>query len=67
MCDSEINIELFKAKQHVKDLKKLKRLKRKVTHMEEISYKQSPYYVFTDLIGYFVDLIEVFLRRVSNE
>ena len=53
----DLDNELFKAKKHVKDIKKLRGLNRKLKRAEESVYKLHPYFVFVDLIDGFIDLV----------
>jgi len=46
---NELDIELTKAKQKVKDIKKLKRLRRKLNRAERVAY-QKPIHIFIDLV-----------------
>ena len=59
----EIDIELFKAKKRVKDIKKLKRLNRKLKRAESSVYKTHPYFLFIDLIDCFIDLIKHYSKE----
>ena len=54
---SYVDIEISKAKQHTKELKKLKKMERKLRRTERILYKPHPYFVFMKLVGVFIDLV----------
>ena len=54
---NELDVELVKARKRVKDIKKLKRMQKKVKRLEETVYKPHPYYVFKDIVDCFIELV----------
>ena len=54
----EINDEIRKSKQKIKDLKKLKKLMKKNDRIRKIIYKPSPYFVFLELLHELVDIVK---------
>lgn len=53
-----INEEIKKSKQKIKDLKKLKKLIKKNDRIKKIIYKPSPYFAFLELIYSLIDLVK---------
>ena len=53
----EIDDEIYMARKHVRDLKKLKRMQKKAFKCLEEPYRVPPYNLFVDLIHCFIDLV----------
>jgi len=54
----DINIEIRKSKQKIKNLKKLKKLIKKNDRIKKIIYKPSPYAAFLELLYGLVDIVK---------
>lgn len=60
---SKIDLELIKAKQKVKDIKKLKRMMKIQNHMKERLYKAPVHIVFSDMIDSICLTFENIVKR----
>jgi len=54
----DINNEIKKSKQKIKNLKKLKKLIKENDRIKKIIYKPSPYAAFLELIYSLIDLVK---------
>lgn len=54
----EINNEIRKSKQKIKDLKKLKKMMKKNDRIRKIIYKPSPYFIFLELLYSLIDIVK---------
>ena len=54
----EINNEIRKSKQKIKDLKKLKKMMKKNDRIRKIIYKPSPYFIFLELLYSLTDIVK---------
>lgn len=60
---NEIDLEIVKAKQKIKDLQKVKKQMRKLHKLEQVLYKPPVYFVVNDIWG---TLCYTFLRIVRK-
>ena len=55
---SDLDLEYIKAKQKVKDIRRLRRMQKKLNRLETKVHKPAPYFVFLDLVDTFLSLVQ---------